>query len=227
MLKSTPPPSSERAVALYAASLVTLRHAIPRFEPEAQSRLASIDWKRVAIESNLLGSSSRLAVFFQVASGARPASAWTELRRTSQAEGHVYVLEPAQVLDQMLPGLWLDERSIVTGASASQLAYAIAVEMRKTSTARFPYDVQSTALLLEEYPAEVAAGLKDGADSPGVAARDQRRPGGASHEHGQPAGSRLPARVVPAGRVGAGGTRGDRRVFRRGIRRQQLRFRPK
>ena len=160
MLKSTPPPSSERAIALYAASLVTLRHAIPRFEPEASLRLASIDWKRVAVESKFLGSSSRLAVFFQVASGAKPASAWTDLRRTSQAEGHVYVLEPAQVLDQVLPGLWLDERSIVTGASASQLAYAIAVEMRKTSTARFPYDVQSTALLLEQYPAEVAAGLR-------------------------------------------------------------------
>ncbi len=160
MLKSTPKPSSERAVALYAASLVTLRHAIPKFEPEVASRLASIDWKRVLIESNLLGASSRLAVFFQVASGARPVSAWTELKRTSQAAGHVYVLEPAQVLDQMLPGLWLDERSIVTGASASQLAYAIAVEMRKTSTARFPYDVQSTALLLEQYPAEVAAGLR-------------------------------------------------------------------
>jgi hypothetical protein len=167
MLKSTPAPSSERAVALYAASLVTLRHAIPKFAPEAQSRLASIDWRRIPIESNLLGAASRLAVFFQIATGARPASAWSDLKRASRAEGHVYVLEPAQVLDQMLPGLWLDERSIVTGASASQLAYAIAVEKRKTSTARFPYDVQSTALLLEQYPAEVAAGLRTAPIPPG------------------------------------------------------------
>ena len=160
MLKSTPVPSSSQSIALYAASLVTLRHAIPKLEPEATGRLASIDWNKVAIDSNLLGSSSRLGVFFQVASGARPASAWSNLKRTARAEGHVFVLEPAQALDQMLPGLWLDERSIITGASASQLAYAIAVEMRKSSTARFPYDVLSTALLIEQYPAEVAAGLK-------------------------------------------------------------------
>ncbi len=160
MLTATPLPSSERSLALYAASLVTLRHAIPKFEPEATQRLGAIDWKKVAIESSLLGSASRLAVFFQIASGARPASAWIDLRRASQAEGHVYVLEPAQVYDQMMPGLWLDERSIATGASASQLAYAIAIERRKTSTTRFPYDVQSTALLLEKYPTEIAAALK-------------------------------------------------------------------
>jgi len=167
MLKSTAVPSSERALSLYAASLVTLRHAIPSFEAEATRRLDAIDWKKVVIESNLLGSSSRLAVFFQIAAGARPASAWTELKRSPLAEGHVYVLEPAQVYDQMMPGLWLDERSIVTGASTSQLAYAIAIERRKTSTAGFPYDVQRTALLLETFPAEIAAGLKEAPIPPG------------------------------------------------------------
>ena len=167
MLKSTPVPTTERALAPYAASLVTLRHAIPKFEPEATQRLATIEWKKLAIESSLLGSSSRLAVFFQVASGARPASAWADLKRTSQAEGHVYVLEPAQVRDQMMPGLWLDERAIVTGASSAQLAYAIAVEKRKISTTKFPYDVQETALLLEQYPAEIAAALKTAPLPPG------------------------------------------------------------
>jgi hypothetical protein len=77
-----------------------------------------------------------------------------------QAEGHVYVLEPAQVRDQLAPGLWLDERFIVTGASASQLAYAIAIEKRKASAEKFPFDVQDTSLLLEHFPSEVAAGLK-------------------------------------------------------------------
>ena len=47
MLKSTPLPTSERALAPYAASLVTLRHAIPSFAPEATRRLDAIDWKKV------------------------------------------------------------------------------------------------------------------------------------------------------------------------------------
>jgi hypothetical protein len=160
MLKSTPVPTGERALAPYAASLVTLRNAIPRFSLEATQRLNAIDWGRVTIDSQSLGSSSRLAVFFQIATHARPASAWRSLKRNVDAEGNVYVLDPAQISDQMMPGLWLDERSIVTGASASQLAYAIAVEKRKASTATFPFDVQSAALLTEEFPAEVAADMK-------------------------------------------------------------------
>lgn len=160
MLAATALPTGERALATYAASLVTLRNAIPKFEPEATRRLDAIDWGKVSLESNLLGSSSRLAAFFQVASGARTTSAWTDLKRTAVAEGHVYALEPAQVLDQVTPGIWLDESSIVTGASASQLAYAIAIEKRKVSAQLFPFDVQSTALLIEKFPAEVAAALK-------------------------------------------------------------------
>jgi hypothetical protein len=160
MLKATPTPSGERALAPYAASLVTLRNAIPRLSQEATSRLNVIDWGRVTIESSSLGSASRLAVFFQIATHSRPPSAWRNLRRVADAEGHFYVLDPAQVTDQLLPGIWLDERSIVTGASASQLAYAIAVEKRKASTPEFPFDVQSTALLTEEFPSEVASAMK-------------------------------------------------------------------
>lgn len=160
MLKTTSAPAGERAVAPYAASLVTIRQAIPSLSPEASRLLSKINWNNLAVESNQLGSASRLAVFFQVATGSKAPSAWTDLKRNSQAVGHVYVLQPAQVRDQLLPGMWLDERSIVTGASASQLAYAIAVENRKASTAVFPYAVQSTALLLEHYPAEAASALK-------------------------------------------------------------------
>lgn len=160
MLKATTLPSGERAVAPYAASLVTLRQAIPAFASEATSRLAAIDWAKVEVESDLLGSMSRLAVFFQVATGVKPVTAWTGMRRIAQTEGHVRVLQPAQIWDQVLPGLWLDERAIVTGASSSQLAYAIAMQNRTASTATFPYDVKSTALLLEHFPAEAAAGLK-------------------------------------------------------------------
>jgi hypothetical protein len=160
MLKATLVPVGDHALAQYAASLVTLRQAVPNLEPEATRRLAAIDWKKVAVESNLLGSVSRLSVFFQIATGVQPASAWTALRRVSEAQGDVYVLEPAQVRDQLLPGLWLDERFIVTGASASQLAYAIAIEKRRSSTESYPFDVQNTSLLLEHYPAEVVAALK-------------------------------------------------------------------
>jgi hypothetical protein len=160
MLKTTPVPTGERALATYAASLVTLRNAIPRFAQQATQRLNAIDWGRVSLDSASLGSASRLAVFFQIATHTRPASAWRNLRRTAEAQGAVYVLDPAQISDQMMPGLWLDERSIVTGASASQLAYAIAVEKRKSSTTEFPFDAQSAALLIEEFPSEVAADLK-------------------------------------------------------------------
>ena len=160
MLKDTPEPTSERAIAPYAASLVTLRQAIPSFTAEATRRLNRIAWAKVPIESPLLGSSSRLAVFFQIAYGAKSPSAWGELKRSVQAEGNVEVLQPAQIYDQLVPGLWLDERSIITGTSASQLAYAIAVEKRKNSMTVYPYDVQSTALLLEHCPAEAASALK-------------------------------------------------------------------
>ncbi len=160
VLATTSEPAGERAVAEYAASLVTLRQAVPSLAPEATLRLSKIDWAKVQVESSLLGSSSRLAVFFQVATGARPPTAWTDMARQADREGRVFVLQPAQVRDLVLPGLWLDERSIVTGASSAQLAYAIAVERRKTSTATFPYDAKTTALLVEQFPAEVAAGLK-------------------------------------------------------------------
>jgi hypothetical protein len=160
MLRSTPVPEGDRALAQYAASLVTIRQAIPNLEPEASHRLAAIDWKNVQVQSNFLGSGSRLAVFFQVATGARPPSAWRALRRVADTEGDVNVLEPAQVRDQLTPSLWLDERFIVTGDSAAQLAYAIAIGNRRMSTDRFPFNVQDTALLLEHFPAEVVADLK-------------------------------------------------------------------
>ena len=160
MLKSTPVPEGDRALAQYAASLVTIRNAIPSFEQEASRRLDAIDWAKVGTDSNLLGSASRLTTFFQVATGARPASAWRALKRVADTEGDVNVLEPAQVHDQLTPSLWLDERFIVTGDSAAQLAYAIAIGNRRMSTAGFPFNVQDTALLLEHFPAEVVAALK-------------------------------------------------------------------
>lgn len=91
-------------------------------------------------------------MFFQVAAGARPPSAWSGLERTPQSLGPVYVIAPASLCDQLLPGLWLDERSIVSGASAAQFAYARIVG-DTGATATFPDDVLTTALLLGEFPA--------------------------------------------------------------------------
>jgi hypothetical protein len=160
VLRRAVAPLTEHGWAMYAAGLVAVRQAVPALAAEATRRLAAIDWRNLRIDSNALGSASRLAVFFQVASGARPAAAWANLSRTAEAQGQVQVLEPAQVFGQLMPGLWLDERSIVTGASAAQLAYAMVIARRLTSTATFPYAVADTALVLEHFPVEVGTSLR-------------------------------------------------------------------
>lgn len=147
----TPPRDSAAAVAQYAAGLVTLRHALPSLAGEATRLLGAIDWSKLSISPlQQLGSLDRLAVFFQVAAGARPPSAWTALMRLPERAQSVYVLAPARVRDQLVPGLWLDERSIITGASAAQFAYAQAIE-----PGAYPHDVLTTALLIEHFPAVV------------------------------------------------------------------------
>ena len=156
LLKSGPVPKSEQGLAQFAAGLVTLRQAIPRLDAEATKRLDAIDWKVVVPASAQLGALDRLAIFFQVATGARPVQAWTQLTRTPVKEGPVFVLAPARVSDQLLPGLWLDERNVINGASASQLAYARLLAERAAGARG---DVLTTALLLEHFPAEIAASL--------------------------------------------------------------------
>jgi hypothetical protein len=153
-------PSGDRALSAYAAALVTVRNAVPALATLATQKLSAIDWHKVQRDSSLLGSASRLTVFFQVATGALPAGDWASLRRPASEEGAVMTLEPALPIDQLEPGEWLDESSIVTGASASQLAYAIAIEGRKSSSVKFPFDVRSTALLVDKFPAEVAPSLE-------------------------------------------------------------------
>jgi len=149
-------PTGERAMMQYVASLVTLRQAIPSLANEVTRRLESVDWASLVPGSDLLGSASRLAVFFQIAAGFRPAADWAKLVRTPEAHGPVYVLAPGRVSDQLLPGLWLDERSIITGASAAQLAYALIREKNDGAGSGFPYDVLTTALLIEHFPLKVA-----------------------------------------------------------------------
>jgi hypothetical protein len=157
LLRAMPPPrDSAGALAQYAAGLVTLRHALPSLAGEATRLLGAIDWSKLAISPlQQLGSLDRLAVFFQVAAGARSPSAWTALMRLPERVQSVYVLAPARLRDQLLPGLWLDERAIITGASAAQLAYAQAIE-----PGAYPHDVLTTALLIEHFPAVVYLSLR-------------------------------------------------------------------
>ncbi len=150
LLTATPAPSHDVALAHYAAGLATLRQALPDLTAEATTRLDAIAWDRVDLTSRELGSASRLAAFFQVATGARTVSAWNDLARTPIACGAVHVLAPSETADHVLAGLWLDEREIITGASAAQLAYAHRTDVR---------DPLAFALLLEHFPAEATAHL--------------------------------------------------------------------
>ena len=158
-LHAAGPPQASGPLAEYAAGLVTLRQAVPALSAEATRRLAAIDWTKVEISSPQLGALDRLAVFFQVASQARPATAWYGLGRVPVPLNSVYVLAPASVPDQLLPGLWLDERSIISGASAAQLAYTHA-RAGSGSGSPWSHDVLTTALLLDHFPAAVSLGLR-------------------------------------------------------------------
>ena len=125
-LLAQPAPTATTAAeaAQYAAGLITLRQAVPALATEATAALDRIAWKTLPPSAPELGAASRLAVFLQVAAGTRPASDWTNLARSTQPLGTVHVLAPADVAGAVLPGLWLDERAVLSGASAAQFAYA-------------------------------------------------------------------------------------------------------
>lgn len=160
LLGSAEPPSSDVAIAQYAAGLVTLRQAYPSLAAEATRRLDAIPWDAVSPSSTKLGSASRLATFFKIAASKAEPDAWTRLLRTPESRGPVFVLSPADPPDQLLPGLWLDERSIISGASASQLAYSIALAPVDFSPPKPLPDVIGAALVLDNFPAELLARFK-------------------------------------------------------------------
>ncbi len=120
-------PTGDVAVAEYAAGLVTLRQAFPSLASDATRALEAIKWGSVTIASTKLGSASRLAAFFKIAAGKSETATWTRLVRTPEARGPVFVLSPPNVPDQLRPGLWLDERATIAGASAEQLAYSLTI----------------------------------------------------------------------------------------------------
>lgn len=154
-LNQVPVPGDEVAAAGYAAGLVTVRQAIPVLAPEASRQLELIRWEDLPNTAERLGSASRLALFFRIATGRSEGSAWTQLKRVPEALGPVFVIAPAVVSDQLIPGLWLDERSVISGASAAQLAYHLALPREGTSTPAARPDALTTALLLEHFPAEL------------------------------------------------------------------------
>ena len=166
LLAAAPPPGTSDETAQYAAALIATRQALPALAPEATAQLNQIPWNSLAPTALQLGGVSRLTVFLQVALGVRPPAVWAALDRATVPAGDVRVLAPGQPAGQLLPGLWLDERAIVTGASASQLAYA-----RLTSRpADEPIDALAFALTLEHFPPEalqrLAAGFAAGSATP-------------------------------------------------------------
>ncbi len=137
--------------AQYAAGLITLRQAFPALESEATRQLDKISWKNLPAAAPELGSASRLTVFLQIAAGVRPATDWSNLTRSTQPFGFVHVLAPADVAGALLPGLWLDERAILSGASAAQFAYASLTEPSPAANPLLP------VLQLDQFPRETLA----------------------------------------------------------------------
>ena len=136
------------ASAQYAAALITLRQAIPTLKDEATRLLDGFAWKNLPAAAPELGAPSRLAVFLQIGAGARPAADWENLTRSTRSLGPVQVLAPADAAGALLPGLWLDERAILSGASAAQLAYASLTGQNVSESPLLP------VLQLDQFPRE-------------------------------------------------------------------------
>ncbi len=135
----------------YAAALITLRQMVPALGAEATRQLDAFAWPSLPTAAPVLGAASRLGVFLQIAAGSRPASDWSRLFRTTEPVGPVHVLAPADAAGAVLPGLWLDERAILPGASAAQLAYASLIGPGAPDSPLLP------ALQLDQFPREALA----------------------------------------------------------------------
>lgn len=142
-------PDEAVQLAQFAAALVSARQVLPALSAEASVRLESLPWAKIERVAASLGEAGRLAVFFQIARGMRPAGDWALLSRGTVPVGPVFTLEPGDVGGALLPGLWLDEREVLTGAAAAQLAYAQLFERGATTP-----DPLTLALWLEHFPGE-------------------------------------------------------------------------
>lgn len=147
-LIAAPTPSGYAATSLYAAGLIAARQALPVLAQEATQRLQALTWSTPA-KGEKLGTLARLGIFLGIGESRVTEAAWSALDRTTQALGAVHVLQPADVAGAVLPGLWLDERAVLSGASASQLAYATL----DAAPTKLP-DAMTLALLLDHFPGE-------------------------------------------------------------------------
>lgn len=134
---------------LLAAALITARQALPVVAAEATQKLIALSWP-AKTAGEKLAAVSRLGTFIGVGQGRESGASWSGLDRTTQPLGAVHVLAPADVTGAVLPGLWLDERAVLSGASASQLAYATLDAHPK----QVP-DAMTLALLIDQFPGEV------------------------------------------------------------------------
>lgn len=142
-------PANYASTSVLAAGLMAARQALPVVAADATRRLESLAWVTPA-KGEKLGTLTRLGVFLGIGENRQTDGAWSALERTTQAMGAVHVLEPADVAGAVVPGLWLEERAVLSGASASQLAYATL----DAGLAKLP-DAMTLALLLDHFPGEV------------------------------------------------------------------------
>lgn len=162
-LQAATAPRSLAEAAQWAAALITLRQVVPALADEAGRLLAQIRWDSFPMPTHL-GDPARLGVFLQIAAGLRPAADWQRLVRDTTGLGPVQVLAPVDVAGALLPGLWLEERTILPGAAASQLAYAGLTGAATLTDALLP------VLQLAHFPREALTGLPDTPATPTAAA---------------------------------------------------------
>lgn len=117
-------PAGGPALAQYVAAVLGVRQWLPDLAAKATARLDELDWSALAEAGGALASVNRLGLFLQIARGLHPAAAWAGLARDTEARLPVHVLAPVSLEGAVLPGLWLDESAILSGASAAQLAFS-------------------------------------------------------------------------------------------------------
>lgn len=165
-LSSAPAPATLAEAAQWAAALITLRQAVPALADEAAALLEHIAWDSFPAPTRI-GEASRLGLFLQIAAGRRPAADWSGLARETQRLGPVQVLAPLDISGALLPSLWLEERAILPGAAASQLAYATLTGADAPADpllpflqlAHFPHEARTRLPAATATPQAAAAGL--------------------------------------------------------------------
>ncbi len=141
--------------------LVTVGQAFPRFEKQCGELVMAMDWaafynsdkkllcggyntqtEKFNRNWNLpfIGSDSRMASFFAIATGKVPADSWNALSREMEERHLAEFLLPGWergggIFEQYLPGIWLDEMATFMGQSAANFAYA---QIRQAQLGNYP-----------------------------------------------------------------------------------------